>query len=205
MIVGLYVPGQSLVHKSRPGLKLFVLFGLGIGLVAMQSLILLSALSVTVAALYVRVAALGFNRLWQSTRPLVFWLILIGVAQIYVADMESAIRLLLRLLALVWAASLVTHTTRLSDMTECLVSMCRGLRPLGFSPNRVAFMIALTVRLIPALNDVVQEVREAQRARGLERSIIAVIVPVLIRIFQKSDVMSDALVARGYDSWYEGR
>ncbi len=205
MIVGLYVPGNSFIHTQRPGLKLFILFGLGIGLVTVQSLTLLAALSFTVATLYIRFAALGFNRLWQSTRPLVLWLVLIGVAQIIVADTESAMRIVLRLLTLVWAATLVTHTARLTEMTECLVFMCGAVRPLGFSSSRMAFMIALTVRLIPALSDVVKEVRDAQRARGLERSIFATIVPVLIRIFQQADVMSDALMARGYDCWDDGR
>ena len=66
-------------------------------------------------------------------------------------------------------------------------------------------MIALTIRLIPALSDVVQDVRDAQRARGIENSIIASVVPVLTRVFQQADAMSEALEARGYERWDDQR
>ena len=201
MIVGLYEPGCSFLHRQRPGLKLLVLFALGVGLVLVHSLPALLFICIFIAVTYVCVA--GLSRLWQATRPFLIWLVLIGVAQAFVSDMDSALRVLLRLVTLVWAAFLITQTTRLSDMTESLVSLCRVLHPLGVSPNRVAFMIALTVRLIPALSELVREVRDSQRARGLERSVFATVVPVLTRILQQTDVMSDALTARGYDRWDE--
>lgn len=203
MIVGLYVPGDSVLHRLDAGAKILLLMGLAVGLVLTSSPQLLSAVLAGIGLSFVGIAGLGTRRLWQATRPLIIWLVFIGVAQTILAGGETALIILLRLLALVWASVLVTLTTRLTDMTDRLVSVCRWLRPLGVSPNRVAFMISLTLRLIPALGDVVQEVRDAQRARGLERSLIAAAVPVLIRVFRQADAMSEALLARGYDRWDE--
>lgn len=203
MNVGLYVPGKSIVHRLGAGTKVFLLMALGICLVLIDSLSVLTTLVVGIGLSYVVLARLGYTRLWQTTRPLLIWLVFIGAAQAYIAGAETALLIMLRLLALVWTAALVTLTTRLSDMTDYLVYLCRWLRPLGVSPTRVAFMISLTLRLIPALADVVQEVREAQKARGLERSIIAAVVPVLTRVLHQADAMSDALLARGYDRWDE--
>ena len=119
----------------------------------------------------------------------------------WIADIQTAISVILRLTALVWTAALVTYTTRLTDMSDVIARLCVPLRPLGVSPHRVAFLMALTIRLIPAVFDTVREVRDAQRARGLERSYLAAFVPVMTRVLRQADVLSDALVARGFDRW----
>ena len=41
---------------------------------------------------------------------------------------------------------------------------------------------------------------EAQRARGLDRSAIALLVPLLIKTLKMADNLSDAIDARGYDA-----
>ena len=48
------------------------------------------------------------------------------------------------------------------------------------------------------LAQITQEVREAQKARGLERSVIAVAMPVAIRTIKMADDISDAIESRGY-------
>ena len=205
MIAGLYVPGESPLHRLDVGVKLLVLMALGIGLILTKSVLLLGLVVVVTGLLFAFAAELGLMRLWQTTRPLLIWFVFIAVAQILVANAETAGLIILRLAVLVWAAALVTYTTRLSDMMECLIRISGWLSPLGVSPHRVAFMIALTIRLIPALSDVVQDVRDAQRARGIENSIIASVVPVLTRVFQQADAMSEALEARGYERWDDQR
>ena len=205
MIAGLYVPSESPLHRLDVGVKLLVLMALGIGLILTKSVLLLILVVAVTGLLFAFAAELGLMRLWQTTRPLLIWFVFIAVAQILVANAETAGLIVLRLAVLVWAAALVTYTTRLSDMMECLIRISGWLSPLGVSPHRVAFMIALTIRLIPALSDVVQDVRDAQRARGIENSIIASVVPVLTRVFQQADAMSEALEARGYERWDDQR
>jgi len=205
VIAGLYVPGESPLHRLDVGVKLLVLMALGIGLILTKSVLLLILVVAVTGLLFAFAAELGLMRLWQTTRPLLIWFVFIAVSQILVANAETAGLIILRLAVLVWAAALVTYTTRLSDMMECLIRIIGWLSPLGVPPHRVAFMIALTIRLIPALSDVVQDVRDAQRARGIENSIIASVVPVLTRVFQQADAMSEALEARGYERWDDQR
>jgi len=203
VIVGLYEPGKSFFHRVGPGQKVVALVLIGIGLIAVKSILVLLAIAAWVAFAFAVLSDLGWKRLWRSTRPLVIWLFLIVMAHGISGDFESAMRVIVRIISLVWTASLVTHTTRLADMTDCLVHVCVVLRPLGVAPQRVAFMTALTLRLIPAIGQVVGEVREAQRARGLERHIFSLLVPVLTQILKQADSMSDALMARGYERWDE--
>ena len=203
MIIGLYEPGNSFLHRMGAGKKVLALLITGIGLITVKSISVLLAIAALVALAYTGVGELGWKRLWRSTQPLLLWLFFIGMAHWISGHAEAAIGIMVRILILVWAASLVTHTTRLTDMSDCLVTFCKLLRPLGVAPQKVAFVIALTLRLVPAIGQVVGEVMEAQRARGLERHIFMVLVPALTRILKQADAMSEALIARGYDHWDE--
>ena len=201
MIAGLYIPGESVLHRCSAGAKLIALAVAGVGLVAIDSPALLCALAIVVAASYSAFAGLGLAPVWQATRALLVWLVLIALAQVWFADVTAAATTVLRLLILIWSAALVTYTTRLSDMAAVLERGLSVLRPLGVSPERSAFMIALTVRLIPALFGIAREVRDAQRARGLDGNVFTAVVPALTRVFAHADKVSDALTARGYDRW----
>ncbi|MDG2242977.1 MAG: energy-coupling factor transporter transmembrane protein EcfT [Rhodospirillaceae bacterium] len=201
MIIGLYVPGESIVHRFSAGPKLIAMFCIGYTMAVVDGPMALATLAMCIAFVFVFIAGLRLQHLWTATRPLVIWIGIIAVAQIGIADAQTAANVILRLLALVWTASIVTYTTRLTDMTAVIARLCEPLRPLGVSPDRVAFLIALTIRLIPAVFDTVRGVREAQRARGLERVYLAGFIPVLTRVLRQSDDLSDALVARGFERW----
>lgn len=201
MITGLYSAGDSVFHRTSAGLKLAGLAGLGAGLVVFGNTTILILLAALVAWCFVSIAELGGQRLWTSTKPLLIWLVFIIGAQLWLGSAESAVVVVVRLLTLVWAASLVTLTTTLSDMSDAIVRLVQPLERFGVSPARVAFLIALTIRMIPALFEIVREVREAQRARGLERSFIAAFVPVLTRVLKYASELSVTLTARGYERW----
>ena len=72
------------------------------------------------------------------------------------------------------------------------------LRPLGVNPAKVSLALSLALRFIPVLAQITQEVREAQRVRGLENSVIALAIPLFVRPLRMSDDIADAIEARGY-------
>lgn len=204
-MTGLFVTGQSPIHRLGAGVKLAGLFILGAILMSFDQTMAIGGVAFVIGAIFVFVSDLGARRLWLATQPLLIWFLIILVAQAVLADINAAVAVILRLLALVWAAALVTHTTRLTDMSDVFTTAFSFLRPIGFSPERIGFLCALTIRLVPALFDTLRQVREAQRARGLERSYISTLVPVLVQVLKQADTMSDALVARGFDRWDEAR
>ena len=109
MIAGLYVPSESPLHRLDVGVKLLVLMALGIGLILTKSVLLLILVVAVTGLLFAFAAELGLMRLWQTTRPLLIWFVFIAVAQILVANAETAGLIVLRLAVLVWAAALVTY------------------------------------------------------------------------------------------------
>ncbi len=97
-------------------------------------------------------------------------------------------------------AVLVTFTTRVSDMIETVERAIAPLAPLGVNPAKVSLTLSLALRFIPLLADRYTEIREAQRARGLDRNIFALLMPLMIKTLKMADNLTEAIEARGYDA-----
>ena len=93
----------------------------------------------------------------------------------------------------------MTLTTKLSDMIDVLERALRPLRHVGVSPSKAGMMLSMVVRFIPLMMREAREILEAQRARGLDRSALALLVPLLIKTLKMAGDLSDATEARGYD------
>jgi biotin transport system permease protein len=196
--VGLYLPGDSPVHRVLASVKLLGLLGLGVAVLLVDSAPVLSGALGAVAALYGLARPRVREVLW-ALRPLALFLPLLFATHALLSSLEAALVAVLRLAVLLGSATLVTLTTRVSDMLEALERALRPLAVLGLRPARVSFMLALTVRFIPVLFAQLEEIREAQRARGLHHSPRAVLVPLLVKTLRMADALADALEARGYD------
>ena len=61
-------------------------------------------------------------------------------------------------------------------------------------------MLSMVIRFIPLMMREAREILEAQRARGLDRSAIALLMPLLIKTLKMADDLSDAIEARCYDA-----
>ncbi|MCP9480507.1 energy-coupling factor transporter transmembrane protein EcfT [Shimia sp. CNT1-13L.2] len=196
-MLDLYSPGTSLLHRMRPAPKMLALMIGATLLFLNESLPLTVAATVLVLALYF-VAGLTLRQAWNQIRPLLWIFALFFALQWYFSGLILAAYVVLRLAALILLASLVTLTTRSSDMIDTMTSGLRFLKPLGVNPAKVGLAISLALRFIPVLAQITQDVREAQKARGLERSVIAVAMPVAIRTIKMADDISDAIESRGY-------
>ena len=197
-MLDLYRPGASPLHRLSPGPKVLVMMAAGTLLFLIESLPLtLSALVLTLA-LY-RVAGLSLTLAAAQLRPLALIFAIFLALQWWLSGPLLALFVVTRLAALILLASLVTLTTRATDMIDMITRALAVLRPLGVNPAKVGLAISLALRFIPVLGQITTEVREAQKTRGLERSVIATALPVAIRTLKMADDISDAIDARGYD------
>ena len=197
-MLDLYRPGTSPLHRLPPGPKVLAMMGAGTGLFLVESLPLaLAALAATL--LLYRVAGLPLSLAARQLRPLALIFVIFFALQYWLSGPLLAAFVMSRLAALILLASLVTLTTRASDMIDMITRALSLLRPLGVNPAKVGLAISLALRFIPVLGQITQEVREAQKTRGLERSVIATALPVAIRTLKMADDIADAIEARGYD------
>ncbi len=108
----------------------------------------------------------------------------------------EGLAVVLRMTAAVMAATLVTMTTRLSDMIAVLTRVLSPLRPL-IPPRRLALALALAIRFIPDLMLSAARLREAWAARSPRRPLHRLLPPLTLAAIDTADRAAEALRARG--------
>lgn len=194
----LYRPGNSFLHAMRPGAKLLALAAAGTGVFLLPGLPAILAVILTVLAVYAA-TGLGLATAWAQLRPVLLVFAILFAAQVFIAGWLTGAFFIARFATLLLLAGLLTLTTRVSDMVAAMEVGFQVLRPLGLNPSKISLALALALRFIPVLAQITGEVREAQRVRGLDGSIIAVAIPVIVRTLRMSDAIADAIEARGYN------
>lgn len=196
--LGLYRPGASPVHRLPPGVKVAGLVVAGAASVFLAEPWQVGAALLLVVAGYLT-ARVPVATLLRQARPLVWVLLIVGAFHVLVNGWERALVVTGVLLALVLLAGLVTLTTRTADLVDVLVRAMAPLRRVGVNPDRVGLLLALGIRSVFVVAQIAEEVRDAQRARGLTASPRAYAVPLIIRSLRHADQLGEALVARGAD------
>ncbi|QSE89968.1 energy-coupling factor transporter transmembrane protein EcfT [Rhodococcus pseudokoreensis] len=198
-MIGLYRPGDSLLHRMPAGLKLLLLIlSIVASTVFVRTPLEVGVVVVLVGLLFV-VAAIPWRVAVAQLRPVVWMLLIIAVFQVLITSPSRAVVVCGVLLISVALAALVTLTTRVTDMLDTVSRALGPLRRVGVDPDRIGLLLALAIRCIPLLTGIVQEVAQARKARGLQWSMTALATPVLVRALRTADAMGDALVARGVD------
>jgi biotin transport system permease protein len=195
---GIYYPGTSVLHRCPAGAKLASLAAGSVALVVWRGFVALGIAAGVVLVGYA-VARIPPRLAWAQLRPLRWLVLVLGVAQLLFSGWRLAVAVVGALVVLVAAAALLTLTTRVSALIDTFVRLARPLRPLGVDPERLGLMAALTVRTVPVIAQIRDEAAEARRARGLERSPRALLVPLVVRTVRHADHLGEALAARGVD------
>lgn len=132
----------------------------------------------------------------RMMRP-VFWMALIILAyHLAIGEWAGGLVIVLRLIAAVGLANLVTMTTRLDDM---LAVVERGLARIGVSHRarrRLALSVALVIRFTPVLAQKGARLIEAWRARSVKRPGWRLLLPLALLAVDDADRVAEALKAR---------
>ena len=192
--LGVYIPGDTWLHRMGAALKfaLLVVFIIAVTALPTQPWHSFAAL-VFVLVLYVW-ARIPARVAWRQLVPLLPVLLFLGVFMVWQNGVQSALTLLIGLLATIAAANLLTLTT---PVEELLAALDRALAPFGRTGELISLTIALTIRLIPLTLATANEVLAARKARGVGFSFSAFGIPLVIRSVRRAKMMGEALMARG--------
>lgn len=139
----------------------------------------------------------GFLAAWlRLLRVLWPFLLVIALWHGWTGDLRGGATILLRLLAAVGAANLVTMTTPLTGMIAVVERMASPLSPL-LPPRRLALAIALVIRFIPVLSDRMAVIRDAWAARSPRRAGWRILLPATLAALDDAEHVAEALRARG--------
>ncbi|MEM7174936.1 MAG: energy-coupling factor transporter transmembrane protein EcfT [Chlamydiota bacterium] len=195
-MLSLYCHRSSVLHRLGPGLKLSILLLLSATLFAMKSPVILLCACAFIASFYF-VAKIPLSTILKQLRSLTAVVTIIFMVQVVIADWMTAVAIVLRFVTLLLAASLLTLTTRLSDMVAKLEKL---LRPFArwIAVDKISLAFSLTLRLIPSLMLLTKQVKEAQRARGMRATFFSITFPVAIKALIMGNQIAEAVEARSF-------
>jgi biotin transport system permease protein len=193
--LGVYRPGDSLLHRLPVGPKLVGLMVASIALVVVRgpwSAVVFLAAALGLAAL----ARIPLLRVLRTLRTLLFFALAVAALQWWSSGLPRAVESLLDLLTLGLLGLTLSHTTAVTDMLDTFVRWIKPLRRVGVDPERVALTVGLAIQSLPATFTLALETRDAARARGLTTP-RAYLTPFVIRVVARAHETGAALHARG--------
>jgi biotin transport system permease protein len=194
--LGLYQHGTGPLHRLPAGAKLAGLALLAVVVVVARGPVAALGL-LGVALVATAVARVHVRSLVRSLLPVLVTAALVAGYQWWQRGPAVAVEVAADLLTLVLAAGAVTATTPVDRMLDLLDRVLRPLSVVGIRPEVVSLAVALMLRTVPALLTTAHEVRDAARARGLDRSPRALLVPAAVRTVARARATGEALAARG--------
>ena len=230
LILGRYIPGNSMIHRLDPRSKLLAMFlfillifwanNLVTNLllfVFVFSLVLLSKvpLKFFLKGIQSMVFIIAFTTLFQlfltSGGATIFQFAFIRITE---AGLSQAGIIFSRFILIIFFSTLLTLTTTplsLSDAVECLL---KPLQVFKVPAHEIGLMLSMSLRFVPTLMDDTTRIMNAQRARGVDfgegklvqkvKSIIPILIPLFASSFKRADALAIAMEARGYNGG-EGR
>ena len=119
--------------------------------------------------------------------------------------------IIIRLIMMLLITMILTSTTKPMDLTYGLEWYLTPLKVVKFPSHIVAMTLSIALRFIPTLIDETNRIIKAQASRGVDfnrggfikrfRAIFALIVPLFVSAINRSEELSDAMEARGYDPY----
>lgn len=126
----------------------------------------------------------------------------------------QALFIILRLIALVTGASLLTLTTTPVSLTEGLERLLSPLKIIKFPVHELAMMITIALRFIPTLLEEADKIMKAQLARGADlesgnvlkraKAMLPILIPLFVNSFRRAEELALAMESRCYHGG-EGR
>ncbi|EJF86909.1 hypothetical protein MCY_00559 [Bartonella rattimassiliensis 15908] len=197
-MIGLYIPKDTIIHRLSPRVKLLFLTLCGTFIIMVSSIALLGLFLLFVILFY-RVAKVSFKTVIKQFQSMWLLLVLLFMFQIIFGSWLTGVEVILHLVILFSLSSLISFTTKVSDMVNAIEAWLQPFRCFGINPSKVSMVISMAIRFIPLLSEKFNEVHEAQKARGLNTNFVALTIPLIIRTIRMASDVAEALEARSYD------
>ncbi len=229
--IGQHFPGNSLVHRFDPRLKILLTI-LYIVLLFVAANPLGLALSIAWLAVLYKMAKIPVRMIVKSLKPIVpiilftcvlnlFFvtgqgepLVQVWVLRIYAEGVRYAILMAVRVITLIAGTSLLTYTTSPIVLTDAIERLLAPFNKIHMPVHELAMMMTIALRFIPTLVEETDKIMNAQKARGAmldsgtlkERmhAMIPILIPLFISAFRRADELAMAMECRCYHGG-EGR
>ena len=224
MILGRYIPGNSIVHRLDPRSKLVAMILLIIIVFwannPITNLILFVAIGIFVALSEVPLSffikglksmffLITFTTLFQlffiSGGQVLFEM---GFIKITTQGIEQAGIIFCRFVLIIFFSTLLTLTTMPLSLATAVESLLGPLKRFKVPVHEIGLMLSMSLRFVPTLMDDTIRIMNAQKARGVDfgegniiqkvKAMIPILIPLFATSLKRADSLATAMEARGY-------
>ena len=215
MILGRYIPGNSLIHRLDPRSKLLSMFlfvliifwanNLATNLLLFVFTFFLVFLKGLQSMLFLVACTTIFQLLFTTTGNTLVQFSFIRITDIGLAQAGIIFS---RFVLIIFFSTLLSLTTMPLSLADAVEALLKPLTVFKFPVHEVGLMLSMSLRFVPTLMDDTVRIMNAQRARGVDfgegnivqkvKSIIPILIPLFASSFKRADALAIAMEARGY-------
>lgn len=224
MIIGRYVPSNSVLHRMDPRSKLMLVFFFVCIVFLANNTVTYSILGVYTLALII-LSKIPIRFLLNGLKPILILIIFtfllhvfftkegeelvkLGWLTIYKGGVQQGIYISLRFTYLILITTLLTLSTTPISLTDGLEQLLGPFKKVKLPVHELALMMSISLRFIPTLMQETGKIMKAQAARGVDFSsgpikdrvsaIVPLLVPLFVSSFKRAEELAIAMEARGY-------
>ena len=224
MILGRYIPGNSIVHRLDPRSKLVAMILLIIIVFwannPITNVILFVATGIFVAlsevplSFFIKGLKSMFFLITFTTLFQLFFisggqvLFEIGFIKITTQGIEQAGIIFCRFVLIIFFSTLLTLTTMPLSLATAVESLLGPLKRFKVPVHEIGLMLSMSLRFVPTLMDDTIRIMNAQKARGVDfgegniiqkvKAMIPILIPLFATSLKRADSLATAMEARGY-------
>ena len=224
MILGRYIPGDSIIHRLDPRSKLLAMFLLIVisfwannpitnlllfvvtGIFISLSGVPLSFFIKGLRSMFFLIAFTTIFQLFFITGGQVLWEI--GFIKITSHGIEQAGIIFCRFVLIIFYSTLLTLTTMPLSLATAVESLLGPLKRFKVPVHEIGLMLSMSLRFVPTLMDDTIRIMNAQKARGVDfgegsivqkvKAMIPILIPLFATSLKRADSLATAMEARGY-------
>lgn len=225
LIIGQYVPGNSIPHRLDPRAKITIIFFFVVAVFFANNvwsygvLTLFAIVSMILTRIRIGYIMKGLLPIWF----LIIFTFLLHVfitkegavlvdvfgLKIHIGGIVKGLAISLRFFLLILVTSLLTLTTTPIEITDAIEYMFHPLKKIKFPVHELALMMSISLRFIPTLMQETDKISKAQASRGVDfrtgpikervKAVVPLLIPLFVSAFKRAEELAMAMEARGYN------
>ena len=223
MILGRYIPGDSIVHRLDPRSKLLAMMLL-ILIVFLANNPLTNLILFIATGIFIALSGVSLSFFIQGLKSMFFLIAFTTIFQLFfisngnvlfefsfvrITDyaLQQAGIIFCRFVLIIFFSTLLTLTTMPLSLASAVEALLAPLKRVKVPVHEIGLMLSMSLRFVPTLMDDTTRLMNAQKARGVDfgegsivqkvKAMIPILIPLFATSLKRADSLAIAMEARG--------
>lgn len=184
LILGRYIPGNSMIHRLDPRSKLLAMFAFLL-LIFWANNLITNVLIIAFVFAMVLLSQIRLSFFINGLKPMIGIILFTTFFQVFftpgasvlwefwifkvsIEGLQQALIIFIRFVLIIFFSTLLTLTTTPLSLADGIESGLAPLKRLKVPVHEIGLMLSMSLRFVPTLMDDTTRIMNAQRARGVD-------------------------------------